>query len=172
MGLIIICGLLAMFGLNIIVDASSKHHLFNLSELVTKLWGLSMATVLEVVIILDTVAAMLAYLIIVGDTISTIMMSLEFPESQLEFYRILAILVSMILIVMPLSIMKNLSGLRFVAIISIVTLLYITVVVCIEFPWYYDDNGLEDLEYFKIDINFFTAFSLCMFSFLSHQNLP
>ena len=115
---------------------------------------------------------MLAYLIIVGDTIATLMISMGFPESSLETYRTIAILVSVFLIILPLSLLKNLSGLRIVAIISIVTLLYITVVVCVEFPYYYDDNGLEGLVYFKLDSNFFTAFSLCMFSFLSHQNLP
>ena len=56
--------------------------------------------------------------------------------------------------------MKNLSGLRFVSLMAVVTLFYITVVVVVEFPDYLTEGHLDDMKYMNFDSNFFTAFSL------------
>jgi amino acid permease len=80
--------------------------------------------------------------------------------------------VSVLVVIMPLAFLRNLSGLRIVAIMSIVTLLYVAVITIVEFPFYYQDTKLEGLVYFRLNEDFFTAFALCMFAYLSHPNLP
>lgn len=67
---------------------------------------------------------------------------------------------AVVAIIFPLALMKNLSGLRFVALMAVLTLFYITVVVVVEFPDYITDDHFDDMKYLNFDSNFCTAFSL------------
>ena len=103
--------------------------------------------------------ASLAYLIIACDTMVRILVDLDI-ELDYERTRIIIILVAVILVILPLSLLRNLSGLRFVAILSCLTILYIAIVVAVEFPFFYYEHALEGLEWFRFDDDFLTAFAL------------
>lgn len=60
---------------------------------------------------------------------------------------------------------RQLSGLRFVSIMAIITILFIAIVVVAEFPLYYDDFNLEGIKYVDVNMEFFPAFCICMFAF-------
>ena len=77
-----------------------------------------------------------------------------------ESIRQVVMIFAVIVIIFPLALLKNLSGLRFVALMAVMTLFYITVVVVVEFPDYLAENHLDDMKYLNFDSNFFTAFSL------------
>jgi amino acid permease len=86
-----------------------------------KLWGKSYTIALEFTIILCGLGSTLAYLIIVGKTLAKVLADLEIVDDQ-EFYRCFIMVVAILTIILPLSMLKDLSGLRIVAIMSILTL--------------------------------------------------
>jgi amino acid permease len=109
--------------------------------------------------VLGVLGTVLAYIIIEAETVAILLVEL-LGVTDFEFYRKFVLIASVVLVIMPLSFMKNLSGLRIVAILSIVTLLYVAIVIVVEFPFYYEDTQLAGLEYFRLDKNVFTAFAL------------
>jgi amino acid permease len=63
-------GFISMFGLNILVEATTHNDIYNLTELLRKIWGSGMAFAYDVVIVLCGLGATLAYLIIEAETIA------------------------------------------------------------------------------------------------------
>jgi amino acid permease len=119
--LINLTGFLAMFGLDIIVEATTHFETYSLSDLMLKLWGKTYMIALELTIILVCLGSNLAYLIIVGKTLTKVLTDLELVDDP-EFYRCLIMIVAVVAVMLPLSMLKDLSGLRIVAIMSIATL--------------------------------------------------
>lgn len=84
-------------------------------------------------------------------------------------------LLSTLVIVMPLSLFKQLSALRYIAPIALVGLLYTAAVMMIECPWLYSHrvgkDGYGEVNMFSLDRDFFQCFSISIFAFNCHLNV-
>jgi len=70
------------------------------------------------------------------------------------------------LIMLPLSIKRDMSAFRYVSLISIGFLLYTAVVLIVEAPGYYRDNiGTAEMSPLYFDLNIFTGCSMTFFAF-------
>ena len=70
------------------------------------------------------------------------------------------------LILFPLSVMRDMSSLRFVSMASIIALIYTGIVLIIEVPEYYGYfKNVANMEPWCIDLNLFTGCSMVFFSF-------
>lgn len=79
-----------------------------------------------------------------------------------------------IVILYPLSCMRDVSSLRFSSMASIFALIYVGIVLIIEAPEYYNHfKNVADTEPWCFDLNIFTGCSMVFFSFICQiQMLP
>jgi len=83
-------------------------------------------------------------------------------------FRLCANVPIAILILLPLSLKKDMSSLAFTSIVSVGALFYVLIVMAIEVPFYWKENRHkpETVMYaFKLDANLLTSFSLVFFAF-------
>jgi amino acid permease len=128
-----------------------------------KLWGRTLGLVYEISIIISCIGSMLAYLLLVGDACALIMINFKIAE-DFELTKTIVMISSSLVFILPLSMLKNLSGLKIAAVTSAGTVLYLTVLVIYQFPYFYFDHYLLDLTLFNIDENVFSSYCLCLFA--------
>lgn len=80
----------------------------------------------------------------------------------------------MVFMLIPLCLMRNMSGLRYASILSIISLFYTALVLLFEMPEYYRYfEPITEKKAFYIDWNFFTGFSMVYYSFTcQNQTMP
>ena len=88
-----------------------------------------------------------------------------------EIERYLVMIAANIVLMMPLSLMRTLTSLRFVSILSALTLAYITLLIIIEFPFYMSHNSYDSLDYFHFNLSILPSFNICLYSFTCHTNV-
>jgi amino acid permease len=96
---------------------------------------------------------------------------MNIPGANTVIDRDLTMVLACLCIIAPLSFFRDLSKLRFAGILGIVALVYVALVVVIEFGYFAQVNNFNEVSVAKLDINIFTAFSISLFSFLCHTNL-
>lgn len=73
------------------------------------------------------------------------------------------------LFIFPLSLVKKMSGFRYVSVFSLLALLYILLVLLIELPGYINHNfEYSRLVFAKWDINIFSSCAITFFAFSCH----
>jgi amino acid permease len=85
--------------------------------------------------------------------------------------RAIVMVVLNILCMMPLSLMRDLSALRFTSFFAPFALTYIALVTVIEFYWYYEEHQIQHLELVKIDQNIFSCIAIPLVAYMSHTNV-
>jgi len=71
----------------------------------------------------------------------------------------------------PISFFRDLSRLRFAGLVGIGALVYVTLVIFIEFPFFAKVNDFGDTRVADMNLNFFTSFSISLFAFVCHTNI-
>jgi hypothetical protein len=68
-------------------------------------------------------------------------------------------------LILPLSLLRNLGALRYAALIAIIVLSFITLVTLIELPMYAIEHKFENVVYVNVNIHFFDAVNLSVFTY-------
>jgi amino acid permease len=79
-----------------------------------------------------------------------------------------------VLVLFPLSLIRDMSGFRHISVVSIFALIYTGIVLLSELPEYinaYKSSPLVQVEYACIDWNFFTGASITFFAYTCHVQL-
>jgi len=90
----------------------------------------------------------------------------NFTEST-EFLAMINIPIAAF-VLFPMSLIKDMSGLRYVSIASIVALIYMGIVLLIELPAYFHLNYIvnhEPIVWAKIDLNIFGGAAITFFAY-------
>ena len=98
--------------------------------------------------------------------------SVEFTSSA-EFRAFVNIPIAAI-VVMPLSMMRDLSSLAFASVLSLLALTYTGIVMYVELPWYnklYRDMPTTKIEFLHIKWSFFTACAMTFFAYTCQLQL-
>ncbi|CAE8609015.1 unnamed protein product [Polarella glacialis] len=113
------------------------------------------------------------YMVFIGDFIPAIIKLLD-PSLTQEWIRPVCI-ISAATMMVPLVLPRDISALRHVSPVSIMALIYMTLVIACKCPGNYHENvgtpAAGHLEVAKPTIHFFEAFSLCVFAFNCHLNV-
>ena len=76
-----------------------------------------------------------------------------------------------LVVLFPLSLIRDMSGFRHISVISVFALIYTGIVLICELPEYikaYRSSPLVEVEYACIDWNFFTGASITFFAYTCH----
>lgn len=158
------------YGLMGISLAADKHKIYNYPVLARKVLGNRWGNILDVTIILYVYGTLIGYQIMIGTFVPSISKSLGLEENESQ-ERIIVMCVACVGIMIPLGMFKELSSFRFVSMLSGFTLLYITVLIIAEFGIFVNHNNFARVNYFDININIFSGYAFCLYSFTCHTNI-
>ena len=170
LGMIIGCGFIIYFSLMIIAKCAYKYKIYHYPSVAREMLGYRWAILLELAIICNGYGLIVALNIISGSLIPEILSSIGVHwENNLG--RTLIMIILNVVVVTPLSIMRNLGALRFKALFNVTCLTFIVIIVTCQFPFFWGENDHNQANYTSLDSGFFTAFSLGLFAYLCHQNV-
>jgi amino acid permease len=161
---------LCYFSLISIALAGEKYQTFSyiaLTEVALgKVWGF----IVQSSIILYVIGTIIGYQIMVGFFMPSILGSFNIDATGNTTYYIIMV-ASNVLLMTPLSMFRELSSLRFVSLLSAFSLVYISVLVIAEFPFFAYENSWSALKWFGLDVGIISSFNLCVFSSCCHTNI-
>jgi amino acid permease len=153
------------------ITAAAEHlQCYEYSGLVEKILGKPWKHVFDNVLILYVFGTLISYQVNVGNFVPSIFSSLNISfEPSIE--RTLIMIIANLLVMTPLGLMRKLTSLRFMSIISALTLLYITLLVIIEFPFFAKRNSFHDVKLFDMNLSVMSSFNICLYAFTCHPNV-
>jgi amino acid permease len=91
-----------------------------------------------------------------------------------ETYRILFTIGVTVFILIPLSLAKNITSLRYLTIICVISIIYVTLLVVIQTPLYMTTmhNSIYDITLFKLDYSIADTISIIVFAFNAVTSVP
>lgn len=95
-------------------------------------------------------------------------------EGEITLFKVLQAVITTACFILPLSLAKNMSALRYISLVSIGSILYTLIVMLVELPEYYHQYHVikgEPVEWFKLDLNFFSGCSITFFSFTCQASI-
>ena len=106
-----------------------------------------------------------AITLIVSNLIQGALTALDVTEPT--HYRTIHI-IAVAALVLPLCMLKSVNSLRYATFVSIGAIAYTAILLVVQFPFFYSGDGASlrgEIEYFKLDWNFFNAFGITFFAF-------
>lgn len=123
----------------------------------------------DVVITLYGMAAVLIYMMLIGDFMSDIARSPLFNLDEVSRHRVI---MASLLVVFPLSIPRHVTALRYISFLSISAIVFLTLVVAAKTPGHWRDAvELDQLDTVKYSLwTVLQSFAMALFSFNAHTN--
>lgn len=166
--LIVGSGLGSLIGMNCICKAAHNKGIYSYSGLVHEILGKPAAIILEVLMILYIFLEIVGYQII---CIITITSFLSYFSVNIEGYQAIIMCGYTTLVIFPLSLMKKQTGLKHLSLFSIGSILYLCVVLIIDYPQFASKNELSEVKWVDMNSQFFPACSLAVFAFVWHMSV-
>jgi amino acid permease len=162
---------LSYYSLISIALAGERYKVYNYIMLTESVLGKNWKLFVETSIILYVVGTVIGYQIMIGSIVPSILKSLNI-EATGSLERIMIMSSFNLLLMTPLSMFKELSSLRFVTLLSGFSLVYISLLVLVEFPFFASENSWSSFLWFRLDAKIISGFNLCLFSSTCHTNIP
>lgn len=91
-----------------------------------------------------------------------------------ETYRVLFTIGVTVCILIPLSLAKNITSLRYLTIVCVISIIYVTLLVVIQTPLYMNTmhNSIYDITLFKLDTSIADTVSIIVFAFNAVTCIP
>ncbi|CAG9333545.1 unnamed protein product [Blepharisma stoltei] len=166
--LILASALGSLIGMNCICKAASHRQIYSYSGLVYDVLGKGASIILEVLMILYIFFEIVGYQII---CIITVVSFLKYFSIEIDEYKNFIMLGYTTFVLFPMSLMKKLTGLKHLSLFSIGSILYLCVVLIIDFPHFQSTNELSEVSWVSMDNDFFPACSLAVFAFVWHMSV-
>ena len=161
-----------------LAECAIKHKKANYDQVVALAGGKPLQRLLQVMLLIDLFGACTGYQIIQSQMVAYIVnafgVSQEYTDTSK--FRAIANIPLDIALVIPLSIMRNISSLAFVSLLTVLALIYCALLLLVEAPWYNREyKQMENYErhFFLLDLNFLQACSMTFFAYTCQfQLLP
>lgn len=170
--------LLAYLGMAALMEMSTKTGKSSYAALFSHCAGPKAGPTLDAMLFIYGNGACVGYMVFIGDFVPAIL-ALLFPSQEWAkisngFSRTCSIIIAAVLLV-PMMLPSDLSKLKFLQPVSIMALVYMSVVVAVECPYsfteHHNQHGFGEVRLFTFSLHFFEAFSLCVFAFNCHLNV-
>lgn len=173
--LLLVGAALALFSIKIMVECANETNQTSYSGLVDHVFGARAASLLEVVLVVYCFGACVAYFIVISQCLQAFL-SLLIPEqaalqpslfTDSTFWLVLATA----LIIFPLSLMRNLSGLRYGSIASVASMLYVAIAVVLRGFSGSNPVSLDHVALARVDGSIFSSITITFFAYTCHVNV-
>lgn len=181
LGLIVLGAISALWSLNMIIDTSVQHNIKNFTDLAERSGGKHLRRLLEVILLIYLFGACVSFQIIIASLIrfECVQFGVDPDFGNSWQFRAMVNGPIALLFLFPLNSIKDMSGFRYVSMVSMASLLYMGLVLVIEMPmyaaYYLDPNNPKPrkIVWFIFDINFFTSAATTFFAYTCQiQLLP
>lgn len=139
-------------------------------DLVFGIFGRRAQLFVEINIIIFAMGTMVAYTIVVGDTLTPIA-SWWFGKHSWLAKKPLIEAVTTTTIMLPLAAQKNVSALRFTSLLGILFLLYLVVAITVRTSLEFEASDWDHIKVFNFSSEIFLGIPIIMFAFASHVNI-
>ena len=170
-GMLALTAFIAYLGLVNIALAANTQQTYHYPSLLAKCMGPKMGYVGDAIMILYLFSTLVVYQVLLGIFIPSILSSMDVHQALWE-ERIIPMVGFNILVMIPLALFRELTNLRFVSLFCFVTLFYVAILIVVEFPLFAAENDFSNIVWAKVDLNIFSSFSICLFSYACHTNMP
>ena len=153
-----------------ISEAAEEYKCYEYAALIEKVLGRKWKILFDNTLILYAFGTIIGYQVMVGEFVPSIFSSLNISfDESFEKYVIMS--VACVFIMIPLGLMRTLTSLRFMSILSALTLAYISLLILIEFPFYARHNTYDNIELFRPNLTLLPSFNVCLYAFTCHTNV-
>jgi len=179
---LLLAGLAALWSMYLLSKCSFRTNCHRYSDAVLQLLGEKWSYVLQMVLIIYVFGALVSYLITLNQFIAGLASSFGIitPEQSKawydpasdQYYLTYITIALLACLSFPISSIKNLSGLRYLTIFSVLAICYIIITVVIEAPILH--SRLPDtakIVYFRISWDAVTGWAVCAFAYTCHVNV-
>lgn len=170
--LLYLVAVLVQYGVAGLVQRGAKAKCDNYEELCEKIIGLTGSRVLVFFMFLFAYGAMIAYLMVIGDTVPKVFTEID-AESILA-NRTWVILLFACLFILPLCLLKDMSSLANTSVLSIVSVVVIVITVAIRGPAAAKEQGInatnESNPYAFVRSELFAGLGGMSFAFVCHHS--
>jgi amino acid permease len=164
------CGLVSLYSLNILVEASDQHNIYYMPQLIEHLLGRTPALICESLIILYEFGIIIGLQVVVGELTPVIVDEMGLSHSH-TVVRIITMIVFNWTVMLPLSLYKKLGSLIWVSFFGFAGLCYVGICILVEFPFFISSHGFEGVVYFKMDWAVLSVVTICLMNYFCHTNL-
>eukprot|EP00931_Biecheleriopsis_adriatica_P097324 TRINITY_DN7108_c0_g2_i1.p1 TRINITY_DN7108_c0_g2~~TRINITY_DN7108_c0_g2_i1.p1 ORF type:complete len:533 (+),score=83.07 TRINITY_DN7108_c0_g2_i1:43-1641(+) len=173
--MLVVGALLAHLSLVVLMSCARYTESDSMAQLVALASGGGRSRAVDIVIAIYGIAAVLCYLMFIGDFFLGIIRS---PLLNLDISRETLIVVVSAVVVWPLSLPRNLSALRYVCVLSVLAICLTAIAVAWKAPGYAQMGSLEsgatqqwELKWWSSDPSaMLQSFSIALFAFAAHTN--
>ena len=95
-------------------------------------------------------------------------------ELEQKNYRLYGTMISSLIFIYPLCLIKNMSGLAIFSVLSLVTIIYVFVLILVQFPTYFNYyHNIRDIPilYYNFDDKMLDSIAIVFFSYSCHASL-
>jgi len=173
LGFITLGAIAALWSLNMIIDTSIKHDIKNFTDLAQRSGGKKFRVFLEVILLIYLFGACVSFQIIIASLIRFECVQFGVDKDFADNWQFRALVNGPIavLFLFPLNSIKDMSGFRYVSMISMASLVYMGLVLIVEMPFYAqyyltpNKPYTREIEWAIFDWNFFTSAATTFFSY-------
>lgn len=157
-------------GIMNITHAAENFKVYEYSELVNKVLGSKWKILFDNVIVIYVFGTIIGYQVMIGFFVPSIFHSLNINfDPSIE--RIIIMIAANLCIMTPLGLLRKLTSLRFMSILSGFTLVYIAFLIICEFPFFEEHNNYDDVSIFRFNLSILASFNICLYSVTCHTNV-
>ena len=164
---------LACLGVQKLMEMSNKTGCSSYAALFSYCAGPRAGPTLDAMLFLYGNGGCVGYMVFIGDFVPAVL-AVIFPEPWAQdlqgMSRTASIGVAAVLLV-PMMLPYDLSRLKFLQPVSIMALIYMSLVVALKCPANFKTHAGAPIRFFTFSPHFFEAFSLCVFAFNCHLNV-
>ena len=170
--------MISYLGVVFVTTAADRYKLYTYVEIVDKTLGpviykQKAKLILQLNVIVYGFGSLIGYQILVGTFVPSIFASLGVEGDSASTLRIILMVALCSGVIFPLALFTNLTAFRFTSLLGTFSIIFLTFVVVCEFPFFISQNNYsQDLVLFNIDRFIFSAFSVCLYAYSCHINLP
>ena len=174
--LVVLCSI-CYWSLSALLFAARKKKILKYGPLIKECLGSKMALFSDINNIIFCIGILMSY----EFTISTFFMDIygkffTVTEDNEKLIKLIQMGGCMLLFQLPLSLLRNISKLQYASMVGCAALIYTTLVIFIESPFYYkqamEENPDTKIPWFKpISMKFFDSFSIFLYGFASHNGI-
>ena len=191
-----ILGMLAAFySLHLLVEVSEKKRIYSYEELTQKVMGKKVGFILELSILLFTYGTIVAYMMVIGDTLPPFIRLILFGTQDTPTSTFASVLTSrafimtffVTIVVFPLSMLRNISSLRYTSLLGFLSITYLVLMITLRsLQRIYspsdgdsassgttkgEDSGADHVVWLQMGSNLFLSAPIILYGFSNHVNI-
>jgi len=161
--------LVTYLGILTIARAADHYNTYHFADLVSKALGPTWGLLLDLVVIIDIYGIIIAFQIMIGEVVPSILGSLTL-HAEYTLERDVTMIVLNVAVMLPLGMFRNLSALRFVSLVSVISLVLVGLTLVAELAFF--NHHYSNLAYFEVNMDLFSTYAVTLLTFVCHCNVP